>query len=79
MAKHPREFQITVRAFTAIRVLVFFATNRVHQGVRSNRVNVVTVSAVPGGRYPFSFPIDGFILVQPHCFGATLWTFLFYE
>jgi len=79
MTEQPSEFHVTVWAFPVIRFLVIFSTNGVHQGVRSYSVKEVAVSTTPSSRYPFSFPINGFVLVQPNCFCTTLRTFLFYR
>lgn len=60
-----------------VGVVVLFSTNRIHEGVRGNRVNVVTVRTKPCGGNPSSFPINGFIVVQPNCFSFTLRTGFF--
>lgn len=78
MTEQPGEFHVTVWAFPVIRFLVIFSTDGVHQGVRSNGVEIVAFGTTPGSRYPFSFPINGFVLVQTNCFCTALRTFLFY-
>jgi hypothetical protein len=77
MTEQSGELQITVWAFPAIRFLVIFSTDGVLQGVRSNRVEIVALGTAPSGGYPFSFPINGFVLVQPNCFSTALRAFLF--
>jgi len=77
MTEQTDEFQITVRALLVKRLLIFFPPNRVHECIRCDGVEEVAVRTAPGDRHPFTFSIDGFVLVQPNRFAAALWAFLF--
>jgi len=78
MTKQPGKFHITIWTYPIVRFFIVLSTNGIHQGVRSYSVKEVAVGTTPGSRYPFSFPINGFVLVQPNCFCTAFRTFLFY-
>jgi hypothetical protein len=63
MTEQASKFHVTVWAFSVIRFLIFFSTDGVHQGVRSYGVKEVAVSTTPSSGYPFSFPLNSFILI----------------
>jgi len=63
MTKQPGELHVTVWAFSVIRFLIFFSTDGVHQRVGSYGVKEVAVCTTPGSGYPFSFSINGFVLI----------------
>lgn len=79
MAEQSDKFQVTIWAFPIVRFLIILSTDRIHQCIGSNRVKEITVGAQPGSRDPFTFPIQGLVLIQPDCFCAAFGTFLFYR
>ena len=69
------QFERAVWAFHIKRIFVIFISYFVYECVRCYRVDIWAVCAIPCNGYPFSLSIYAFVLIEPHCFRSTFWTF----